>query len=48
MTGMSADKKVDYYVFNNGKDNGFIIVSGDDKAAPVLGWRGARRCCPNA
>ena len=38
MTGMSADKKVDYYVFNNGKDNGFIIVSGDDKAAPVLGY----------
>lgn len=36
MTGMSADKKVDYYVFNNGKDNGFIIISGDDKAAPVL------------
>ena len=26
MTGMSADQKVDYYVFNNGKDNGFIIV----------------------
>jgi hypothetical protein len=25
-------------VFNNGKDNGFIIVSGDDKAAPVLGY----------
>ena len=38
MTGTSADNKVDYYVFNNGKDNGFIIVSGDDKAAPVLGY----------
>ncbi len=38
MTGMSADQKVDYYVFNNGKDNGFIIVSGDDNAAPVLGY----------
>ena len=38
MTGTSADKKVDYYVFNNGKDDGFIIVSGDDKAAPVLGY----------
>ena len=38
MTGMSADKNVDYYVFNNGKDNGFIIISGDDKAAPVLGY----------
>lgn len=38
MTGMSPDQKVDYYVFNNGKDQGFIIVSGDDKAAPVLGY----------
>ena len=38
MTGTSADNKVDYYVFNNGKENGFIIVSGDDKAAPVLGY----------
>jgi hypothetical protein len=38
MTGTNADNKVDYYVFNNGKDNGFIIVSGDDKAAPVLGY----------
>ncbi len=38
MTGMSVDNKVDYYVFNNGKDNEFIIVSGDDKAAPVLGY----------
>lgn len=38
MTGMSHEKKVDYYIFNNGKDNGFIIVSGDDKAAPVLGY----------
>ena len=38
MIGTNADNKVDYYVFNNGKDNGFIIVSGDDKAAPVLGY----------
>ena len=37
-TGLSVDNKVDYYVFNNDKDNGFIIVSGDDKAAPVLGY----------
>lgn len=37
-TALSADNKVDYYVFNNGKDRGFIIVSGDDKAAPVLGY----------
>ena len=29
---------VDYYVFNKGKCDGYIIVSGDDKAAPVLGF----------
>ena len=29
---------VDYYVFNKGKCDGYIIVSGDDKAAPILGF----------
>lgn len=27
-----------YYVFNRGSDNGFIIISGDDRALPVLGY----------
>ena len=27
-----------YYVFNKGNENGFIIISGDDRAAPVLGY----------
>jgi hypothetical protein len=27
-----------YYVFNVGEENGFIIISGDDAALPVLGF----------
>ena len=27
-----------YYVFNVGQDNGFVIVSGDDRTMPVLGY----------
>ena len=27
-----------YYVFNRENDEGFIIVSGDDKTIPVLGY----------
>lgn len=27
-----------YYVFNNADGNGFVIVSGDDAAAPILGY----------
>ena len=27
-----------YYVFNVGQDNGFVIVSGDDRTTPVLGY----------
>ncbi len=28
----------DYYVFNNCEEGGYIIVSGDDRAVPVLGY----------
>ena len=38
LAAKSESLDVDYYVFNKGKCNGFIIVSGDDKAAPVLGF----------
>lgn len=38
MTAVNAEQQVDYYVFNSGKDDGFVIVSGDDMAAPVLGY----------
>ena len=27
-----------YYVFNNGDNDGFVIVSGDDSTAPILGY----------
>ena len=27
-----------YYVFNNGNDNGFVIVAGDDRCYPILGY----------
>ena len=27
-----------YYVFNQGNDGGFIVVAGDDKMTPVLGY----------
>ena len=26
-----------FYVFNRGNNNGFIIISGDDRTLPVLG-----------
>ena len=27
-----------YYVFNKGNDNGYVIVSGDDRAKTILGY----------
>ena len=27
-----------YYVFNMGDNNGFVIVSGDDRTTPILGY----------
>ena len=27
-----------YYVFNAGEDQGYVIVSGDDRTAPILGY----------
>ena len=29
---------VDYYVFNNGNGNGFVIVSGDDRVKPIMAY----------
>ncbi|MDR1730014.1 MAG: thiol protease/hemagglutinin PrtT [Prevotellaceae bacterium] len=34
----SASSENNYYVFNKAEGNGFIIVSGDDVAMPVLGY----------
>ncbi len=35
---LSADGLPDYYVFNNGADGGFVVVSGDDRTVPVWGY----------
>lgn len=34
----SKSQATDYYVFNNGASNGYVIVAGDDRAVPVLGY----------
>ena len=34
----SRDGNPDYYVFNNGADGGYIVVSGDDRTVPVWGY----------
>ncbi|BEG98864.1 hypothetical protein BSYN_11290 [Bacteroides sedimenti] len=34
----SSDRDVYYYVFNIGENNGFVIVSGDDRAKDILGY----------
>ena len=33
-----TDNQPSYYAFDNGRGNGFIIVAGDDRAVPVLGY----------
>lgn len=33
-----SKEKAYYYVFNMGEDNGFVIVSGDDRAKDILGY----------
>ena len=33
----TVDGATDYFVFNIGANKGFVIVSGDDRAYPVLG-----------
>ena len=38
LTAISADGSRPYYVFNNGENKGFVIVSGDDRAPKVLGY----------
>lgn len=34
----SQQGATDYYVFNNEGNNGYIIIAGDDRAVPVLGY----------
>ena len=35
---LSPSGQVDYYVFGHGTDSGFVIISGDDQAMPVLAY----------
>ena len=35
---VATREAVDYYVFNNGNGNGFVIVSGDDRVKPILAY----------
>ena len=37
-SAMSLKGATDYYVFNRGDNQGFVIVAGDDLSAPVLGY----------
>lgn len=34
----SLEGKPDYYVFNNGDNGGFVVVTGDDRTVPVWGY----------
>lgn len=34
----SSTNPPSYYIFNNSKGNGFVIVAGDDKVVPILGY----------
>ena len=37
-TVLQADQQPAFYVFNQGNDNGFVIVSADDNARQILGY----------
>ena len=39
----STSDKAYYYVFNRGENNGFIIVSGDDRAKDILGYSDSKK-----
>ena len=34
----TEDEPAYYYVFNAGNDNGYVIVAGDDRVEPILGY----------
>ncbi|MBR6947877.1 MAG: Spi family protease inhibitor, partial [Muribaculaceae bacterium] len=36
--GRNLKGQNDYYVFNRGNNEGFVIVAGDDMSTPVLGY----------
>lgn len=36
--GQTEQAAAPYYIFNAGGDNGYVIVSGDDRVEPILGY----------
>ncbi|MBO4550086.1 MAG: Spi family protease inhibitor, partial [Bacteroidaceae bacterium] len=34
----TEEEEAYYYVFNAGNDNGYVIVAGDDRVEPILGY----------
>ncbi|HEY5592322.1 MAG TPA: Spi family protease inhibitor, partial [Paludibacter sp.] len=38
VTTRSSNASAYYYIFNIGENNGFVIVSGDDRAKNILGY----------
>ena len=34
----TSSQHAPYFIFNNGGDNGFVIVSGDDRTPSILGY----------
>lgn len=38
MRGKTKAQAMPYYVFNTNDDNGFVIVSGDDRTAEILAY----------
>lgn len=38
VAGKADSEKAYYYVFNAGNDNGYVIISGDDRTETVLGY----------
>lgn len=40
-TGLRTNSDPLLYIYNVGKESGFVIVAGDDKAFPILGYAGS-------
>lgn len=38
MTGDTSGANTPYYIFNGGEKQGFVIVSGDERTLPILGY----------
>ena len=36
--GQASSDQSNYYIFNSSADKGYVIVSGDDRTTPILGY----------